>query len=96
MSYSFRSPSEESDVFIATNFIAGNTEVEFILFGGGTVDDAYWNVSVVPQGTNNEIEITRLRTQADAAGTRTIFYTVRNNTSNGTSFTRAAVRTPNF
>jgi hypothetical protein len=46
--------SVESDVFIATNFIAANAQVEFILFGGGIVDDAFWNVSIVPQGTNNE------------------------------------------
>jgi hypothetical protein len=43
--------SVESDVFIATNFIAANAQVEFILFGGGIVDDAFWNVSIVPQGT---------------------------------------------
>jgi hypothetical protein len=96
MSYSFQSPSVESDVFIATDFIGANAEVEFSLFGGGTVDDAFWDVSIVPQGTNNEVELTRLRTVSDAAGTRTIFFTVRNNTSNDTNFTRGAVRTPNF
>jgi hypothetical protein len=88
--------SVESDVFIATNFIAANAQVEFILFGGGIVDDAFWNVSIVPQGTNNEIEIIRLRVTSDPGGNRTILFTVRNNTSNNTNYTRAAVRTPNF
>jgi hypothetical protein len=96
MSFSFRSPSVESDVFIATNFIAGNAEVEMILFGGGRVDDAFWDVSIVPQGTNNEVELTRLRTVSDSGGRRTIFFRVRNNTSNPTNYTRSVVRTPNF
>ena len=90
------SMSVESDVFMATDFIAGGAEVEFSLFGGGMVDDAFWAISVVPQGTNNEVELTRLRTVSDPGGTRTIFFTVRNNTFNDTNFTRSAVRTPNF
>ena len=88
--------SVESDVFIATDFIAGGAEVEWILFGGGTVDDAFWDVSVVPQGTNNEVELLRVRTASDVGGRRTIFFTVRNNTFNDTLFTRGAVRIPNF
>ena len=88
--------SVESDVFIATDFIGGGQVLEFSLFGGGVVDDAFWDISVVPQGTNNEVELIRLRTVADFAGTRTIFFTVSNNTSNDTNFTRSAVRTPNF
>jgi hypothetical protein len=88
--------SVESDVFIATDFIGGGQELEFSLFGGGTVDDAFWDVSAIPQGTNNEVEITRVRATSDAGGTRTIFFTVRNNTGNDTNFTRGAVRTPNF
>jgi hypothetical protein len=88
--------SVESDVFIATDFIGGGQEAEFSLFGGGTVDDAFWAISLVPQGTNNEVEMTRLRTVSDAGGTRTIFFTVRNNTGNDMNFTRSAVRTPNF
>jgi hypothetical protein len=88
--------SVESDVFIATDFIGGGAVLEFSLFGGGTVDDAFWAVSIVPQGTNNEVEITRLRTVSDAGGKRTIFFTVKNNTFNDTNFTRSAVRTPNF
>jgi hypothetical protein len=91
-----RKMSVESDVFIATDFISGGGEIEFSLFGGGTVDDAFWAVSAVPQGTNNEVEIIRLRTVSDAGGRRTIFFTVRNNTGNDTNFTRSAVRTPNF
>jgi len=88
--------SEESDVFTATNFINGSTEAEFSLFGGGTVDDTFWDVFIIAQGGNTEVEITRVRTVADAGGRRTLFYTVRNNTGNPTSFTRSAVRTPNF
>ena len=88
--------SEESDVFIATDFIGGNGVIEFSLFGGGTVDDAFWSVSAVAQGTNNEVEITRVRTTSDAGGKRTLFFTVKNNTANGTNFTRGAIRTPNF
>ncbi len=88
--------SVESDVFFTTDFIAGGQEWEFILFGGGVVDDAFWAISIVPKGTNNEVEMTRLHTVADSAGTRTIFFTVRNNTGNDTYFTRSAVRTPNF
>lgn len=87
--------SDESDVFTTDDFIAGGAEVEFALFGGGVVDDRFWDISIVPKGTNNEIELTRLRTVSDAAGVRTIFFTVRNNTANDTHFTRAAVRTPN-
>jgi hypothetical protein len=88
--------SVESDIFTATDFIGAGQELEFTLFGGGTVDDTFWDVSVVPQGSNNEVEITRLRTASDAASTRSIFFTVRNNTANDTNFTRSAVRTPNF
>jgi hypothetical protein len=85
--------SVESDVFIGTSFIAGGGEAEFTFFKA--VDDAFWSISIVPQGTNNEVEITRLRTDSDAGGTRRIHYTVRNNTGNPTNFTRGAVRTPN-
>jgi len=88
--------SEESDVFKATDFVAGGAQIEFSLFGGGIVDDEFWDIALVPQGSNNEIELIRLRTVADAAGKRTIFFTVRNNTFNDTFFTRTAVRTPNF
>jgi hypothetical protein len=88
--------SVESDVFIATDFIGGGQELEFSLFGGGTVDDAFWDVSAIPQGSNNEVEITRVRVTSDPGGTRTLFFTVRNNTANDTNFTRSAVRTPNF
>jgi hypothetical protein len=88
--------SDESDVFRTTDFIGGGAQIEFSLFGGGTVDDAFWDISIVPQGTNNEVELVRLRTSSDPGGTRTIFFTVRNNTFNPTNFTRSAVRTPNI
>jgi hypothetical protein len=83
------------DLTPTTQVNPGNV-IEFSLFGGGTVDDAFWDISIVPQGTNNEVELIRLRTVSDFAGTRTIFFTVRNNTLNDTNFTRSAVRTPNF
>jgi hypothetical protein len=88
--------SEEADVYIATDFIGGGQTLEFSLFGGGTVDDAFWAVSAVPQGTNNEVEIIRVRITSDANGTRTLFFTVQNNTANDTNFTRSAIRVPNF
>lgn len=88
--------SVESDVFIATDFMAGGAVVDWYLFGGGSVDDAFWDVSAVAQGTNNEVEIIRQRVVSDAGGKRTLVFTVRNNTGNPTNFTRAAVRTPNF
>ena len=81
-------------VFIATNFQAGNSVVEWALFNCSMVDDAFWDVSVVPQGTNNEVEITRIRVTSDAAGVRCLRYTVSNNTANDTNFTRGAVRLP--
>jgi hypothetical protein len=88
--------SVEADFFQATDFQGGNSEVEWSLFGGGTVDDAFWAVSVVAQGTNNAVELTRIRTVSDAGGKRTLFFTVKNTTANPTNFTRVAVRIPNF
>jgi hypothetical protein len=85
--------SEEADVFISTGqFIPGNTVSEFIF--GVNVDDAYWSLTIVARGTNTEVEILRQRVIADAAGTRRLRYTVRNNTGNPTFFTRGAVRIP--
>jgi hypothetical protein len=49
--------SVEADFFKATDFQGGNSEVEWSLFSGGTVDDAFWAVSVVAQGTNNAVEL---------------------------------------
>ena len=85
--------SEESDVYINTGqFIPGGAVWDFTFFKA--VDDAYWDLNIVARGTNNGVEILRLWTDADAAGTRRLHYTVRNNTGNGTFFTRGAVRTP--
>jgi hypothetical protein len=88
--------SVESDVFTTDDFIAAEAVVEFSLFGGGTIDDTFWGIWIIPKGTNNEVELIRQRVVADAAGNRTLFFTVKNNTGNDTHFTRAAVRTPNF
>lgn len=87
--------SDESDVFIATDFIGGGQVIDWTLFGGGGVDDAFWYVSVVVQGTNNNVELLSTRTFSDPGGRRSLVFTVRNNTNNPTNFTRAAVRTPN-
>jgi hypothetical protein len=90
--------SVESDVFFATNFIAGGAEIEFILFGGGGVDNAFWNISIMPQNPDNwfhELEITRIRTSTRFDGPTSIFYTVKNNTFDPATFVRVAVRTPN-
>lgn len=85
--------SEEADVFISTGqFISGNAVLDFTF--GQTLDDAYWSLTIVARGTNTEVEILRQRVVADAAGTRRLIYTVRNNTGNPTFFTRGAVRIP--
>jgi len=89
--------SVESDVFIATDFIGGGQTLIFTLFGGGVVDDNFWDVSIVVQGTNNSVSLPGpVTVSSDAAGTRSLTFVVQNNTNNDTFFTRAAVRTPNF
>lgn len=89
--------SVEADVFIATDFIGGGQTLTFTLFGGGTVDDAFWDVSIVAQGTNNSVSLLGPTTvSSDASGTRSLTFVVQNNTNNNTNFTRAAVRIPNF
>ncbi len=88
--------SEEADVFLASDFIGGGQTVTFILFGGGVVDDAFWDVSAVAQGTNNSVSLLGQTVSSDAGGTRSLFFTVQNNTFNDTFFTRGAVRIPNF
>jgi hypothetical protein len=91
--------SVQADVFFGTNFIAGGAEVEFQLFGGGTVDNAFWSISIMPQNPDNwfhDLEITRIRTSTRFDGPASTFYTVKNNTLDGATFVRAAVRIPNF
>lgn len=89
--------SEEADVFTAVDFIGGGQTVTFVLFGGGVVDDAFWDISAVARGTNTSVTLIGEPTvSADAGGTRSATFTVQNNTFNDTFFTRAAVRIPNF
>ncbi len=85
--------SEEADVYISTGqFIPANQVFDFTFFK--TIDDAYWDLRIVVRGTNNDVEILRQWSTADAAGARRLHYTVRNNTGNDTFFTRGAVRIP--
>jgi hypothetical protein len=85
--------SEEADVFISTGqFIPGNQVFDFTFFRA--IDDAYWDLRIVARGTNTNVEILRQFVSSDAAGTRRLTYTVRNNTGNDTFFTRGAVRIP--
>lgn len=89
--------SVETDVFIATDFIPASQTWTYTLFGGGVVDDAFWDISIVPQGTNNSVSLIGGPTvSSDAAGVRSMTFTVQNNSFNDTFFTRAAVRIPNF
>jgi len=85
--------SEEADVFISTGqFIPANATFDFTF--SKNVDDAYWDLRIVARGTNTNVEILRQLVSSDAGGTRRLVYTVRNNTSNDTFFTRGAVRVP--
>jgi hypothetical protein len=82
-------------VFISSvggQLIAGQTTSTFNFFQ--PLDDAYWDISAVPTGSNNNIEILRKFISTDAAGVRRLSYVVRNNTNNPTTFTRGAVRAP--
>ncbi len=88
--------SEEADVFIAVDFIPSGQTFTYTLFGGGVVDDAFWDVSVVARGTNTSVSLLGQTVSADAGGTRSLTFTVQNNTFNDTFFTRGAVRIPNF
>ena len=89
----------EVTLFISptTNSIAGNATAEFTLFGGGgpiEFDDAYWHVTILTQGGNGGVELTRLRTFSDG-GRRSLFYTVHNTTPELSIFKRYAVRISN-
>ena len=85
--------SEEADVYISTGqFIPGNQTFDFTFFKN--LDDAYWDLRIVARGTNTNVEMLRQWVSSDAAGTRQLHYTVRNNTGNDTFFTRGAVRIP--
>jgi len=80
-------------VFISsTQFIAGGQTLQFSFLQA--LDDAYWDLSVVPRGTNTDIDLLRTSVDSDAAGTRRLHYIVRNNTNNDTFFTRGAIRVP--
>jgi hypothetical protein len=82
-------------VFIGTaggQFLAGGQTLQFDFFQ--PLDDAYWELSVVPTGTNVNLEIIRKFIDADPGGVRRLHYVVRNNTNNGTFFTRGAIRAP--
>jgi hypothetical protein len=83
---------EEVRYYSASNFIAGGETQEFIF--STLVDLAYWDVSVVPEGTTTDIEITRKYTTNDASGQRQFHYVVQNNTSLDTHFNRSAIRVP--
>jgi hypothetical protein len=83
----------ETFLFTAVDFIGGGQTLTWTLFGGGTVDDNFWDVSVVARGTNNSVSLLGPTTvSTDAGGTRSLTFVTRNNTGNGTYFTRAAVR----
>ncbi len=85
--------SEEADVFISTGqFIGGGQTGEFIF--SRNLDDVYWDLRIVARGANTNVEILRQFVVSDGAGTRRLHYVVRNNTGNGTFFTRGAVRIP--
>lgn len=87
--------SSEADVFISTGqFIAGGQVLTFTF--SRNLDDAYWDLRIVPRGTNTGVEILRQFIDSDAAGVRRLHYVVRNNTGNDTFFTRGAVRIPNI
>jgi hypothetical protein len=73
-------------------FIAGGQTLQFTF--SQALDDAYWDLAVVARGTNTNVEILRKFTSSDAGGTRRLHYVLRNNTSNGTFFTRGAIRVP--
>jgi hypothetical protein len=92
--------SFESTLWVATDFIAGGHELDFYLFGGGSIDDAFWDVSAVPQafygGPVTEVEIVRVRVICDAGGQRSLVFTVKNPTPYAIAFTRTAVRIPSY
>jgi hypothetical protein len=82
-------------VFVSTaggQFLAGGQTLQFNF--SQPLDDAYWDLSVVPTGTNVNLEMTRKFIDADAGGVRRFHYVVKNNTGNGTFFTRGAIRVP--
>ncbi|SFT91813.1 hypothetical protein [Arthrobacter sp. ov118] len=82
-------------VFVSSpgaQFIGGGQTLVFSFFQ--PLDDAYWDISAVPTGSNNNIEILRKFIATDASGVRRLSYIVRNNTNNPTTFTRGAIRAP--
>jgi hypothetical protein len=88
--------SDEADTFLAVNFIGAGQTLDFLLFGGTIpLNDKFWDVEAVPRGTNTAVQILGKRLAADAAGNRTLTYTIQNLTGNDTFFTRGAVRIPN-
>ncbi len=85
----------EVRVFISSagsQVINGGATATFEFFQ--PLDDAYWDLSVVPVAANRNIEILRIFVDSDASGVRRMHYVLRNNTSSATSFTRAAIRAP--
>ena len=88
--------SDEADVFLAVDFIAANQTWTYTLFGGSIpLNDKFWDVEIVPRGTNTAVQLPSKVLRADAAGSRTLDFTVQNLTGNDTFFTRGAVRIPN-
>jgi hypothetical protein len=89
--------SDEADVFTAVDFIGGDGPPQtFVLFGGSILlNDKFWDVEIVPRGTNTGVQLLSKQLFADAAGKRTLQFTVQNLTGNDTFFTRVAVRIPN-
>ena len=90
--------SDEADVFSAVDFIAGGVPPQtFILSAGvpANLNDKFWDVEIIPRGTNTGVQLLSKQVFADAAGNRTIQFTVAQLTGNDTFFTRVAVRIPN-
>ena len=86
--------SVESDYFKSESmFLRAGAEVTYRL--SERTNDAFWAVSLAPDGPNTKIELTRLQSVSDETWSASLLYTIKNNTGEGVFFIRHAVRTPN-
>jgi hypothetical protein len=88
--------SVEADFFFSfNNFVAGNTTALFDLFA--PLDDAYWDVMVIPSGGGplTGLQVLNKIAVRNEDGSRILRYNVQNSSVVGTTFSRAAIRIPN-
>jgi hypothetical protein len=95
-----------ADVYEAVNFIANGVTQEIVLSQGAfaPIDDAYWEVSVVPisfSGSfNQSVQVIEQWIEILPGGSRTLHYVVRNRTPSlpylffGCTYKRKLVRIP--